>query len=296
MEAPARSAITLLLVLTTLCGCSASDLLQRLAYAEELAAENGWQYATLTTDDFDLAAWLAPATDSTHLTIFIEGDGSAWINSRQPSANPTPRSPIGLQLALRHPKGNVAYLARPCQYVPPVQQRGCSIRIWTNERFSEAVIKATDQAISMLKADRPASRLTLVGYSGGGNVAALVTARRTDVARLISVASPLDHESWTQSKRLTPLSGSLNPANAWKQLTDVPQIHYTGSIDKVVDVAVSRSYRARFVEPQHIVIKNIEGFDHHCCWIEAWPALVETWVSATSSAQKRSAQPQALPF
>ena len=249
--------------------------------AEELAGASGWRYTSLATDRFVLAAWVAPAPDSGLLTIFIEGDGFAWANRRRPSSNPTPRDPVGLKLALAHSGSNVAYLARPCQYVMPVEQRGCTRAVWTHERFSEAVIEATDQAVSMLKADQRAQRLILVGYSGGGAVAALVTARRTDVVRLVTLASPLDHEQWTRAKHLSPLTGSLNPADVWAELIDVPQIHYVGSTDKVVDGSSAESFRARFPEQQHILIKRIEGFDHHCCWIEAWPSLAASWARPT---------------
>jgi hypothetical protein len=260
-----------------LSGCSTPSLTERRALADELAAAHGWQHATLVTGPFVLAAWLAPTRGSDQLTIFIEGDGNAWATRRRPSSNPTPRSPAGLKLALAHPGGNVAYLARPCQYVTVAEQRGCGIAIWTRERFSKAVVDATDQAVSMLKSRRPARRLTLVGYSGGGTVAALVAARRADVDQLVTVASPLDHQQWTNAKHLSPLTGSLNPADHWSGLVDVPQIHFVGLADKVVDASSAESYRSRFPESEHIRIERMEGFDHRCCWVNAWPTLVTSW-------------------
>jgi hypothetical protein len=49
------------------------------------------------------------------LTVYIEGDGFAWLSRSQASYDPSPLNPVGLELALRHPLGESAYLARTCQ-------------------------------------------------------------------------------------------------------------------------------------------------------------------------------------
>jgi hypothetical protein len=45
-------------------------------------------------------------------------------------------------------------------------------------------------------------------------VASLVAARRHDVVRLVTVAGNLDHLAWTTLHGVSPLTGSLNPADA----------------------------------------------------------------------------------
>jgi pimeloyl-ACP methyl ester carboxylesterase len=279
-----RTAVSLPFALALLCGCSAAELQQRQTRAEDLAGGHGWQARTIATDTFALAAWFGPQQNeegafSGALTIYIEGDGFAWASRSRPSANPTPRRPLALELALLHPrgKGNVAYLARPCQFVWESDLRGCTRAVWTHQRFSEAAVEASDQAIDRLKADYRAERLTLVGYSGGGAIAALVAARRDDVVRLVTIAGVLDHALWTDSKRLSPLTDSLNPADAWAALTEVTQIHYVGSTDEVINVTLAESFRARFSNPEHIEIVVLEDFDHRCCWTDAWPRLAASW-------------------
>ncbi|MDA7087445.1 hypothetical protein PH586_13715 [Pseudomonas sp. SA3-5] len=151
---------------------------ERRAQADALATPRGWERLTLPAGDFELIGY-APARirAGEELTVYIEGDGFAWASSTRPSRDPTPRSPLALQLALAQPAGNAAYLARPCQY-GDAQASDCSPRYWTDARFAEQVIAATDRALDALKARFAAQRLVLVGYSGGGAVASLVAARR----------------------------------------------------------------------------------------------------------------------
>lgn len=53
------------------------------------------------TDDFTLLTYLPPISGAVNtLTIHIEGDGLAWINSSTPSSDPTPTNPLALRLAL----------------------------------------------------------------------------------------------------------------------------------------------------------------------------------------------------
>ena len=267
---PANLALALLL----LQGCSTTGLSERRTLATDLAAEHAWQRETIRTTSFQLAAWLGPASPGRTLTLYIEGDGFAWASRSRPSFNPTPKQPIGLALALHHPHGNAAYLARPCQYVDLAIEPDCTAATWTRDRFAESVIEASNSAISMLKTRYGAQALTLVGYSGGGAVAALVAARRQDVQRLVTVAAPLDHAFWTSSLKLSPLTGSLNPADAWPGLKNLPQIHYVGTDDKVLSASVVESYRAHFPDPEQIRIELIHGFDHRCCWVEAWPEIL----------------------
>jgi len=102
-------------------------------------------------------------------------------------------------------------------------------------------------------------------------VAALVAARRQDVVQLITVAGNLDHRTWTRKLRLTPLDGSLNPADFAEALSDTPQLHFVGDQDKVVGEFVARAYADQFRNGRRPRIVTIPGYDHQCCWAENWP-------------------------
>ena len=263
--------------LLLLAGCSLTPSpAERSQSAQALAAEKNWHLEILPAGNFDLAVFLPEDHDpSDRLTLYIEGDGFAWVTPSQPSLNPTPIDALALQLALRHPNGDtVAYLARPCQFTEGEARRNCSNRYWTDQRFAEEVVDAANQATEQLKARMGAREIELIGYSGGGAIAALLAARRDDVARLITVAGNLDHATWTEQQEISSLTGSLNPADEWSALKDTAQHHFVGEKDDVVPPQVAAAFRARFIQGSEPDIITVSDFDHHCCWVDDWPRLL----------------------
>lgn len=269
-----RSRLFCGLLALALTSCAGLSTEQRRLAAEKMAADAAWEGITFPGDNFVLSAFVPKAIhDSDLLTIYIEGDGFAWITPSLPSQDPTPRHPIALQLALRHHSGAAAYLARPCQYVAGKDRRNCQKTWWTDRRFATEVVQASNQAVDQLKQRVHAQQIVLIGYSGGGAVAALLAAQRKDVARLVTVAGNLDHVLWTQLHHVAPLTGSLNPADEWRALVDIPQVHFVGGSDSIVSREVAESYVARFPTDKRPPVRVIEGFDHACCWVEQWPQL-----------------------
>lgn len=264
----------LLPLLLLLGGCVDFSPELRRHDAERLAEAAGWEGIRLPAGNFVLAAFVPHrALQSDILTVYVEGDGLSWISRSQVSGDPTPMHPVGLALAMRQPGGAAAYLARPCQFVTGSDAAGCESSWWTGRRFAPQVIVASDLAIDQLKQRFGARRLVLVGYSGGGAVAALVAARRHDVIFLATVAGNVDTDAWVRRNKLSALSESLNPADAWQALSTVPQLHFVGGRDRSVGVDVARSYQARFPVGRQPALKVIDGFDHVCCWVERWPSL-----------------------
>lgn len=151
------------------------------------------------------------------------------------------------------------YLARPCQYVDLDTQPYCTPQYWTNRRFAPEVIDAANAAIDILKNRYRAHKLTLAGYSGGGAVAALVAARRDDVTELITFAGNLDTQAWTTLHDISPLSGSLSPADYWNDLKNIPQTHYVGAQDDIMPPVIAQSYARRFSENMRPEIIIEEG-------------------------------------
>ncbi|GAB7128667.1 alpha/beta hydrolase [Silvimonas sp. JCM 19000] len=280
----ARRWLCVLLSLLMLACRSVPDPTTRCASALALAQAQGWRAQHLHAGAFDLltlgplptAAASPNVADSASLTIYLEGDGLAWLAPDVPSDDPTPLNPLALRLALAQPQGRAVWLARPCQYASAASA-GCPRRYWTDARYAPEVIAATDLAISQLKTLYAATQIELVGYSGGGAVAALVAARRNDVTRLVTVAANLDIARWAQLLGLSPLHDSLNPADFAAHLQTTPQWLYVGADDAVVPAAVAESYAARFPVGQRPVISVQAGFDHDCCWVQSWPRL---WAAA----------------
>lgn len=270
-----RNYLGLLLALFSLVACANINPQERRHHADTLTSGYGWQQLRLPTEKFVLAAYVPQfILQADVLTVYIEGDGLAWLSSSQASDDPTPRNPVSLELALRHPRGAAAYLARPCQYIEAGDAKNCQQAYWTNRRFAPEVIEASDQAISELKQRFGANKLVLVGYSGGGAVAALVAARRNDVVQLVTVAGNLDHRTWTEQHHILALDGSLNPADEWRALANLPQLHFVGARDEKVSRTVVDAYASRFPVDRRPEIVSVPDFDHACCWVEKWGALL----------------------
>jgi dienelactone hydrolase len=210
---------------------------------------------------------------SEHLSIYIKGDGLAWITGTQPSSDPTPRTPLALQLALAQPDGAAAYLGRPCQYIN-AEASNCPSRYWKEARFGPEVIAGANQAVDALKLRFGAMRLTLVGYSGGGAVAALVAAWREDVETLVTVAGNLDHQAWTTYHRIQPLTGSLNPMTYSANLNGIRQVHFVGGKDDNITPELVQGFAERFPAAERPTMIVEPQVDHLCCWAKAWPRLV----------------------
>src|SRR5262252_7711648 len=50
-----------------------------------------------------------------HLDVYLEGDGTPWTDGRHAAVDPTPRSPLALELMARDPQAALL-LGRPCYH------------------------------------------------------------------------------------------------------------------------------------------------------------------------------------
>ncbi|MDN3640315.1 hypothetical protein QWY82_16075 [Simiduia curdlanivorans] len=252
---------------------------------EKLARQHQWQREIIATEQLNFMAFSAPEKPSKarekNLFIYLEGDGQAWASRHSASSNPTPVNAIGLGLAIQHQGGKAVYLSRPCQFLAPSQLKNCDIKRWTSGRYSEQVIAATHLALLQLKQKHNADKLILVGYSGGGTLAAFVAAREKSVSQLITVAAPVDHKAWTNLHQVSSLSDSLSIHDYNAALAQVPQIHFSGGRDNIVPKQLIEQWVTQLKRnfPQApITTVTLEDFDHHCCWVEKWPEISKQYL------------------
>ena len=243
------------------------------SHAARIAAAAGLNRMEIRAGTFDLVAY-ARFGAAPVLRVYIEGDGHAWASRDMPSEDPTPWTPVALELAAMDPAASVAYLARPCQYGVPGSALGCDAVYWTVGRYGEAVVAGMNTAVDRLLALSGARSLELVGFSGGGSVAALIAARRRDVASLRTVATNLDTKAWTERLGLSPLTESQNPAAFADRLQDIPQMHFGGAMDSVVDAAILQAFVARFAVRSCVNSELIAGVGHAEGWPAVWPVLL----------------------
>ena len=204
------------------------------------------------------------------LTIYIEGDGASWLFKTIPPRNPTPDKSLVVAMASSDSNQYVLYLARPCQFIDLGIVKECDKSIWTDGRFGDQVITLLNQGIDEVLRLMPPLKLNLVGHSGGGTLATLIAAQRSDVNCLVTLASPLDISAWTNALAIAPLLKSKNPAEPNANLKQIRQTHYLGENDRIVTKESIGRYRN--FPPQTEFI-TVSGFDHQKFWLEHWPML-----------------------
>lgn len=277
----------MLLLGVTASGCASLDSMgagTASAQAAALAGAAAMQGARVDEGGLPVQLYHRGLGDTDSVVVYIEGDGQAWRTSHRPAVDPTPRIPVGLELAVRDRSPAVLYVARPCQYVG-IDVPGCDPRWWTSHRYAGEVVAAMQAAIDRtLRAtgrDPATTPLAFVGYSGGGTIAALLAARMPNVQWLATIAANLDHAAWTRLHRVSALHGSLNAIDVAAQLRAVPQVHLIGEHDRNVPRSVLSGYLERLGDaPARVAI--VASTDHDCCWPANWPQVLCRELAALS--------------
>lgn len=203
--------------------------------------------------------------------IYIEGDGLAWVTRSRISDDPTPLNPVALSLMTRDESNCKVYIARPCQYI---KENGCDNKYWTSHRFNTKIIQSFDEALDNLKQSYKNSSFTLVGYSGGGAIATLLASKREDVATLITVAGNIDTDTWVKKHGISPLDGSLNPANFAATLQNTPQYHLIGENDTIIPKEIFLSYQSKFQHKENLH-HSLHKATHSSGWDEIYSQFLK---------------------
>lgn len=184
-------------------------------------------YQEVPTATFKIATWHKITNPSAPVKVYIEGDGAAFRANGQVSANPTPHGILVRDLAFGDRHENVVYLARPCQFV---KDNKCTPQYWSTARFADEVLQAEHETLQKLVGAR---QLTLVGFSGGAQIAGLLAVKYPDlsVQKVVTIAGNLDHTAWTSYHHLPPLTFSDDLARYRQQYLAFEQVHYVGKDD-----------------------------------------------------------------
>ncbi len=248
------------------------------ATLHDLAVRHGYQDRALEAEGLPMIS-VVP-TDIHRpvnvLRVYLEGDGLAWRSRRQVSDNPTPVTPVALQLMLADPNKDLAYLGRPCQFV---HNGACRYSLWTSARFSQPVVSSLSSALSQLKQQFSVTSFQLVGYSGGGALALLLAVERDDVDSVITVAGNLETRRFAEYHHVSPLTESLNPADYVDVLSNIPQVHFVGSEDEIITDEISNAYVELF-DDDSVRMINVADVGHLRGWVELWPQLLTQITSA----------------
>jgi hypothetical protein len=270
LERDLKHYLALLLILLLSSGCvSKLSPKVRQHTADTVAQSGNLVQQKIATDDFLLTTYqrFDSTADNKQMVVYIEGDGMAWISRDQLSSNPTPVQPVALKLASIDTNTNVLYIARPCQYLWPQKMNRCSSRYWSDKRGSEEVISSINQAISIVKQKQNISSIRLIGYSGGGGIAALIADKRADVSEFVSVSGNLNYKLFTRTHNLSPMNGSIDPITVANQIDSISQIHYVGADDKIIPKQIALSFSDK--------VKVINDVSHDN-WPDKWAQILRT--------------------
>ncbi len=236
--------------------------------ADKIASEAKFKKTFIEANPFTLTSYYRFGPPGKRLTVYIEGDGTAWETKRRLSEDPTPRNPLVLKLASLDPSPNVAYVARPGQYADGGCP-ACGDTYWSDSRFSNIVVESINRAIDELLSISRSEGIDIIGYSGGAAIAALIAARRGDVLSLTTIAGNLDTEAVNKYHGVSPMKNSLNPIDEAHLLGSLPQKHFIGSKDSIVPAAIAKSFVDTAGNPACAKIIVIEGATHTDGWIES---------------------------
>ena len=266
-----RMRLIFILFLLILTACSSGEDVENMFRASKL---NGFAIKPIAVSPFILTARERVATQKSAVNIYIEGDGRAWLSKRTPSLDPTPNNPVTLKLAQLDNSKNVIYLARPCQYSKTVDSSPCEQKYWTTHRFSTEVIDAMNDALSDIKRRYQITGFNLIGFSGGGNVAVLLAARRSDVLSIRTVAGNLDHELQSNIHNVSQIPSSLNAKNVAMNIKHIPQLHFIGGQDKIVPEQVYKSYKNSSGQSDCVKSYVVNTASHIKGWESVWKSLL----------------------
>ena len=208
-----------------------------------------------------------PHGDAGPVHVYLTGDGLPYIRPGLASGDPTPRRPVVPSLLALDPEPGII-LGRPCYHgyahTPP-----CSQRLWTHARYGEEVVASMNKALARAV---PAGReMVLIGFSGGGALAMLLSGRVPGIVAVVTLAGNLDIDAWADAHGYERLRGSMNPVAAPALPAELIQLHCAGADDERVSPKLLKRASKRTGGELFV----LQGVTHNRGWERHWPAILE---------------------
>jgi hypothetical protein len=265
MRLHSNSIINFSLLFLFFTGCSSYPTLKkRIEYLKTIPKK--YHEKTVSKNNIKIIEIYDKPNNCKNINIYIEGDGLSYIYGSV-SDNPTPINPVGLKLFLKDTNRCKIYLSRPYQFI---NNKKANKRLWSELRYSNLTVNFYINVLNEIKRKYNDKSFTLIGYSGGGTIAALIASKRNDIKKLILIASNLDLKKWYEIHYLKPSKYDLNPADFSKRLEKIKQIIIIGQNDKNVNYKVIKSYLSHFKNKKNIKVLIIQNMKHNDKWDEFW--------------------------
>ncbi|MFV2056126.1 MAG: alpha/beta hydrolase [Thiohalomonadales bacterium] len=259
--------LLLIAVLLLLSACAAQTRL------DAIAADAGFGRSIIDSGTFRHLIYSHNIAASQYdvLHVYLEGDGNPWIRPNIIAVDPTGRKPLAMQL-MALDKNPSVYIGRPC-YHGFYKDKPCNPKLWTHARYAQPVVTSMRNVLRMLIKRLDVKSLYLVGYSGGGVLAMLLSEEIPQVKKVITIAANLDIEAWARLHNYSPLVTSLNPAKRLEHYQNLIQHHLAGGLDENVPLQIIRQFVDR-QDARRVKMTLYDKFNHSCCWVSEWPNIV----------------------
>ena len=250
---------------------------------DQLAAKYGFERKIVNSEKFKHVVYFNPAfkkpaselknsQGALSLHVYIEGDGSPWLQRQVVAADPTPRNPLALKLMAQDNQPSV-YIGRPC-YFGLSRSQSCNPLLWTHQRYSQEIVDSIVEVANKIIIEHGSERVMLVGYSGGGVLAMLMAENVLQIDAIVTIAANLDIDAWAILHNYSILEGSINPATQPPLRHEIHQWHLVGKEDENVPPGLVQRVIDKQMDTTKLV--SFDGFDHICCWLEQWPTTLLT--------------------
>jgi hypothetical protein len=238
------------------------------ARLESAGKQFNLQSLDLNAGGFKLSCFYRPGADNEKmLHVYLEGDGRPWQNGLIPAADPTTRDSVMLPL-LALDSTAALYLGRPC-YNGHADDAGCEAGLWTSARYGEQVLKSMTSGLEEFMRHYAYSKLVLIGHSGGGSLAMLMSMRLPQIQRVVTLAGNYDINLWTDFHGYQRLSDSYNPAELTNQ--GVSEWHFLGELDKNIP---PKLFLGLLQNRNHSHVEILSGVSHQLGWVNYWPEIL----------------------
>ena len=211
--------------------------------------------------------------DIAELHVYLDGDGTPWKTNTRVADDPTARNPLILEMMAKD-RSPAILLGRPCYYGLNLSHL-CNNALWTSDRYSKVVVDSMKIALKHWLSAKRINRLVLIGFSGGGTLAALLASDIDELVTLITVAANLDVKAWSDYHGYLRPTGSLNPMSDAHIPYSVRQIHLAGLEDENVPAKVIEAFS--MTQKNALYLPQSE-YNHSCCWADIWPNILKTYL------------------
>lgn len=236
--------------------------------ADARAAAASMQRHEITAGSFRMTTYSRIRDTNQPLTIYIDGDVRGWTPSADPGVDSTPDDYLGLRLATLDPSINVLYIAHPCQF--GIDDPVCFDESWQSGPYARQILASINRTIDHTTVVFPHPQLNLVGYSGGGAIAAVLAAQRHDVLSLRTIAGNLDPGGDERAHASDPQDDYINPIENAQRLSLLAQVHYVGDKDVFVPPFVTENFVKAVGPSPCLKVTHVEDATHQSGWEDFW--------------------------